>query len=171
MADAMTFRIEPIPDSPDADRALEALLHESYVGGGFTPPEIARTMFRAGAVRARGLVLVAHDPTGAMLGTLTLVTAESAARRLASADEVEFHLLCVRPDVRGHGIGRGLVKTALARAVDLGARGVVLWTQPPMHAAQRLYEQCGFRRDPGADFNRDQRQYLVYRCGLSMDRL
>jgi hypothetical protein len=37
----MTIRIEPIQDSPGADAALEALLHESYIVGGFTDPDLA----------------------------------------------------------------------------------------------------------------------------------
>jgi len=163
----MTIRIEPIQNSPHADAALEALLHESYVDAGFTAPDIAETMFRASAVRSRGVVLAACDRTGAMLGTLTLVTPDSPAKRLAGAHEVEFHLLCVRHDARGNGIGRALVEAALTRAETMGARGVVLWTQPAMDDAQRLYERCGFRRDPGADFSRDQRRFLVYRRALA----
>lgn len=165
-ANAMNIRIEPIQDSPDADAALEALLEESYVVGGFTAPDIAETMFRATAVRSRGVVLVARDRTGAMLGTVTLVSSDSSAKRLAAAGEVEFHLLCVRLDKRSRGIGRALVQAALVRAETTGARGVVLWTQPTMEAAQRLYLRCGFRRDPNADFSREQRQFLVYRRAL-----
>lgn len=160
---AMTIRIEPMAASPDADAALEALLHESYVGGGFTEPDLADTMLRAEAVRSRGVVLVAHDAAGVMLGTVTLVSFDSPARRLAAPDEAELHLLCVRPDMRRHGVGRALVQEALTRMQANGARGVVLWTQPTMDAAQRLYEQCGFRRDPAADFTRGARQFLVYR--------
>lgn len=162
----MTIRIEQIGDSLDADVALEALLYESYVGGGFTEPDRADTILRAVAVRSRGLVLVAHDQTDTILGTVTLVTSDSPAKRLASRDEVEFHLLCVRPDMRRSGIGRALVQAALARAQTMGARGVVFWTQPTMDAAQQLYEQCGFRRDPSADFARAERQFLVYRLAF-----
>jgi ribosomal protein S18 acetylase RimI-like enzyme len=163
----MTIRIEPIADSPDADAALEALLHESYVRGGFTVPDRAAAMFRGGAVRSRGLVLVAHDQAGVTLGTVTLVPSDSSARHLAAADEAEIHLLCVRPDMRRRGVGRALIEEALARAQTGGARGVVLWTQPTMAAAQRLYEQSGFQRDPRADFTRGQRQFLVYRLAFS----
>jgi ribosomal protein S18 acetylase RimI-like enzyme len=159
----MTIQIEPIADSAAADEALEALLHESYVGGGFTAPEVAATTLRAAAVRSRGTVLVAHDGAGAVLGSVTLVKADSPARRLASAGEQEIHLLCVRPDVRRSGVGRALVQDALTRARASGARGVVLWTQPTMGAAQRLYEQCGFRRDASADFAVGSRDFLVYR--------
>ena len=157
------IRIGPIADSTAADEALEALLHESYVGGGFTAPDKADTILKAGAVRSRGMVLMAHDDTGAALGTVTLVTPDSPAHRLATADERELHLLCVRADARRRGVGRALVQEALTRARASGARGVVLWTQPTMHAAQRLYEQCGFRRDPSADFATASRGFLVYR--------
>lgn len=162
----MTIRVEPIPDSRDADSALEALLHESYVGGGFTDADSADEL-RAAAVRARGAVLVALDRNGGLLGTVTLVGSDSAAARLATSNEVELHLLCVRADMRGRGIGRALVRTALARAARSRARGVVLWTQPTMDAAQRLYSQCGFRRDANADFSRGARQFLVYRRSLA----
>jgi ribosomal protein S18 acetylase RimI-like enzyme len=75
----------------------------------------------------------------------------------------ELHLLCVKPDARGGGIGEALVRAALDRAKAEGARGVVLWTQPTMAAAQRLYRRCGFERDPAADFTRGLRQFLVHR--------
>jgi ribosomal protein S18 acetylase RimI-like enzyme len=163
----MTIRIEPIADSPDADLALEALLHESYVGGGFTPPDVAGAIFRAEAVRSRGMVLLARDHAGVVLGTVTLVSPDSPARQVAAIDEVEIHLLCVRPDRRRGGVGRALVQEALSRAQATGARGVVLWTQPTMAAAQRLYERCGFRRDESADFTRGQRQFLVYRLAFA----
>lgn len=163
---SVAIRIQPLDDSPGADQALEALLHESYIGGGFTDPEFA-AMFRAPAVRSRGTVLVAVDERGTLLGTLTLVPHGSAASRLATTGEVEFHLLCVKPDMRGRGIGRALVESALEEAVNLGARGVVLWTQPAMVDAQRLYERSGFRRDARADFRRRNRQFLVYRRSLN----
>jgi len=158
----MTIRIEPIQASPEADGALEALLHQSYIGGGFTDPELAHTL-RAAAVRSRGTVLLARDPAGAILGTVTIVGPNSPARRLATDHEAELHLLCVSPNMRGNGIGTSLVQKALTLAKTRGARGIVLWTQPTMVAAQRLYLRCGFRRDPSADFKRGKRQFLVYR--------
>lgn len=161
----MEVRIRSLEDLPGADEALEELLVESYVGGGFTDLELA-PMLRADAVRSRGMVLMAVDASGTAVGTLTLVTSDSAASELANDNEVEFHLLCVRPDMRGRGIGRALVASALAEASKLGAHAVVLWTQPTMQAAQRLYEQSGFRRDSGADFTRHNREFLVYRRAM-----
>jgi ribosomal protein S18 acetylase RimI-like enzyme len=94
---------------------------------------------------------------------VTLVAPSSPARRLAAPEEFELHLLCVRPDARRRGIGEALVRNALQRAQAEGARGVVLWTQPTMEAAQRLYRRCGFERDASADFSRAARQFLVHR--------
>ena len=162
----MTARVEPLEDSPQADVALEALLYETYIEGGFTDAVFAHLLSGA-AVRSRGVVLAARDEAGVLLGTVTLVAADSPARRLADAGEVELHLLCVRPDARGRGTGEALVRAALDRAKAQGARGVVLWTQPAMAAAQRLYRRCGFERDPSADFTRGPRQFLVHRFTLT----
>ena len=153
--------VEPLEHSPQADSALEALLYETYVRGGFTDAILASSLLAA-AVRARGEVLAAHDRTD-LLGTVTLVAPSSAARRLATREEFELHLLCVRADARRRGIGEALVRAALQRAKAQGARGVVLWTQPTMAAAQRLYRRCGFERDTSADFSRGARQFLVHR--------
>jgi ribosomal protein S18 acetylase RimI-like enzyme len=156
------IRVEPLEESPQADAALEALLYETYVRGGFTDAILASTLLAA-AVRSRGEVLAARDRTDSLLGTVTLVAPSSPARRLAAPEEFELHLLCVRPDARRRGIGEALVRNALQRAHAEGARGVVLWTQPTMEAAQRLYRRCGFERDASADFSRAARQFLVHR--------
>ena len=156
------IRIEPLEASPQADAALEALLYETYVRGGFTDEILANTLVAA-AVRSRGDVLAARDQTNSLLGTVTLVGPGSRARRLARPEEFELHLLCVRPDARRRGIGEALVRDALQRAKAAGALGVVLWTQPTMDAAQRLYRRCGFERDEGADFSRGSRRFLVHR--------
>jgi ribosomal protein S18 acetylase RimI-like enzyme len=162
----MAVRVEPLDDSPRADAALEALLYESYIEGGFTDADLADSL-RAAAVRSRGVVLAARDQNDALLGTVTLVRADSPARRLATAGEVELHLLCVKPEARGRGTGEALVRDALDRARAAGASGVVLWTQPTMTAAQRLYRRCGFERDSSADFSRGARQFLVHRYALA----
>jgi len=154
--------IAPLEATPQADAALEALLYETYVRGGFTDAILASTLVAA-AVRARGEVLAARDGPDSLLGTVTLVPTGSPARRLATPEELELHLLAVRPDARRRGIGEALVRDALQRAKTRGARGVVLWTQPMMGAAQRLYRRCGFERDASADFSRGTRQYLVHR--------
>jgi len=162
------IRVEPLEGSAQADAALEDLLYETYVRGGFTDAILAHTL-RAPAIRSRGIVLAARDRTPSLLGTVTLVAPDSPARRLAASDELELHLLAVRPDARRRGIGEALVRDALQRAKAQGARGVVLWTQPMMDAAQRLYRRCGFERDASLDFSRGARQFLVHRYVFAND--
>lgn len=162
------IHVEPLEVSPEADEALEALLYETYVRGGFTDATLANTLLAA-AVRSRGEVLAARDRTRSLLGTVTLVAPGSPARRLATPEEFELHLLGVRPDARRRGIGEALVRDVLRRAKAQGARGVVLWTQPMMDAAQRLYRRCGFERDASADFSRGARQFLVHRYVFAHD--
>src|SRR5690606_23445368 len=128
------------------DAQLVGLLRAVYVGGGFTAEEVAATVFSPAAVRARGQLLYARAEGGELVGTVVVVPPESEASHLARSDEAELHLLAVSNGWRGHGIGRALVDAAIAAALDAGYRGMVLWTQPTMHAAHRVYERAGFVR-------------------------
>jgi ribosomal protein S18 acetylase RimI-like enzyme len=149
--------------SRTGDQELEALLRHVYVDGGFTEPDVARAMFTAEAVRARGRLLCARDAAGALIGTVIVVPPESAARRLAAPTEAEMHLLAVDGRCRGQGVGRALVHAAVESAQQAGYRGMVLWTQPTMLAAHRLYEELEFSRSPAEDFERGGRAFRVYR--------
>lgn len=163
MKTAETYEILDDAVSRAGNQELEALLRRVYVDGGFTEPEVARAMFTAEAVRARGRLLCARDAAGALIGTVIVVPPESPARRLAASDEAEMHLLAVDGRCRGQGLGRTLVRTAVESAQQAGYRGMVLWTQPTMLAAHRLYEQLGFSRSPTEDFERGGRPFRVYR--------
>jgi ribosomal protein S18 acetylase RimI-like enzyme len=57
--------------------------------------------------------------------------------------------LAVRPDAQRRGIGRGLLLDGLGWMRRRGARRAVVNTQLDNDAALMLYEQCGFRREPG----------------------
>jgi GNAT superfamily N-acetyltransferase len=145
------------------DEKLVALLRAVYVDGGFTAADVAAKAFSPAAVRARGRLLYASAEDGALVGTVVVVPPESEASRLAQEDEAELHLLAVAAELRGQGIGRSLVDAAMVAALDAGYRGMVLWTQPTMHTAHRLYEQAGFVRSPSEDFAREGRTFQVYR--------
>ena len=148
------------------DERLFELLRAAYVGGGFTSAELAATAFAAASVRARGRLLYASSERGELVGTVVVVPPESEASRLAQQDEAELHLLAVAAGHRGQGIGRALVDAAVTAARQAGYRGVVLWTQPTMHAAHRVYEQAGFVSSPSEDFTRHGRAFQVYRRRL-----
>ncbi len=163
----MPIEILPSSEREIADETLEALLWRAYVDGGFTAPEVASVAFAAAAVRARGEVLVAWQcgVAAAPVGVVVVVPPTSGARKIARADEVEMHLLAVDASCRGHGLGRLLVERALVEGARVGGKQMVLWTQPAMHAAQRLYASSGFLRAPARDAAitaATQREFLVY---------
>lgn len=110
---------------------------------------------RNAEARARHADLLAmfdgQDGSGSIVGTITLVPPGSPFTELAQDDEYELRMLAVSPIERGRGIGRTLARAAMDRAVELGARRIVLTTMDTMHAAHRLYEQMGFARREDLD--------------------
>jgi len=150
-------------EHPVTDGELEHLLRRSYVDGGFTSPERAASMFGGAAVRARGQLLFTRDPsTRALTGMVIVVRPDSPARLIAGADEIEMHLLAVSPEHQGAGLGAHLVQAALDAVRREPFARMVLWTQPTMHAAHRLYERAGFVRAKERDMERHGRAMLVY---------
>jgi len=145
------------------DDELVALLRCVYVGGGFTDADVADVVFTPEAIRARGQLLCARGIRGTLMGTVMVVPPDSPARRLAANDEAEMHLLAVGEDCRGLGVGSALVDAAVAAARRAGYRGMVLWTQPTMVGARRLYDRAGFSRSRSEDFKRHGRSFHVYR--------
>lgn len=57
----------------------------------------------------------------------------------------ELVKMAVAPDHQGHGTGRRLIRAAVDRARELGARRVTLETNATLASAVHLYETSGFR--------------------------
>ncbi|WP_296666259.1 GNAT family N-acetyltransferase [Demequina sp.] len=111
---------------------------------------------RDAEARARHADLLAmidgEKATGAIVGTITLVPPGSPFIEFAQDGEFELRMLAVSPMERGRGIGRTLTRAAMDRAVEQGARRIVLSTMDTMHSAHRLYERMGFARREDLDW-------------------
>jgi len=67
-------------------------------------------------------------------------------------DECEIAKMAVAPAARGRGLGDLLMEAAIAFAVDMGARRLVIVSNTVLEPAIRLYQKHGFVRVPlGSD--------------------
>ena len=161
--ETVQFRIDRTDSSAAVDPEIGDLLTRVYVEEGYTTRERSATLFAPRAVCSRGQVICARAQAGgALAGIVIVVRPDAPARRMARADETEMHLLAVDPAYRGLGLGRTLVGAAAEYAHELGFRKIVLWTQPSMTAARKLYESAGFARAARRDPVFDGVQFLAY---------
>jgi len=95
-------------------------------------------------------VFVASQPAdgGRIVGLLTLATFRVPSGKRAWIEDV-----VVDEAERGQGIGEALVRAALAKAAEQGAKSVELTSRPARQAANRLYQRLGFTQ-PGTNFYR-----------------
>ncbi|MBO8192602.1 GNAT family N-acetyltransferase [Streptomyces oryzae] len=133
------------------------LVARAYLDGGLldfgdSDPYL-KTLRDAASRAAHAELLVAEDHQGALLGTVTFVGQGGRYAELARKGEGEFRMLGVRESARGRGVGEALVRACISRGRELGLSGLVLSTQPTMHAAHRLYERLGFLRTPARDWS------------------
>lgn len=146
------------PARPEEYPALGDLTGQAYLGDGHLTdpgdPYLGVLRDVAGrAARAEVLVAVADGtPDAAVLGCVTFVPAPGPMSDIAREGQAEIRMLAVSPAARGRGAGETLVRECLRRAREAGRNGLVLSTQPSMHAAHRLYERLGFRRTPQRDW-------------------
>lgn len=159
----MDFLVGTADELKINDPEMVQLLTVVYVDDGFVTPETAVSLFEPAAVRSRGKIIGAREKQTLMLaGMVIVVYPDSPARRMAQDNETEMHLLGVKPEYRGNGLGKVLVAAAINDAKQGGYSKMLLWTQATMHAAHRLYEASGFIRAPGRDFIRAGRDFKVY---------
>jgi ribosomal protein S18 acetylase RimI-like enzyme len=151
---------------PSNYAALARLLTTVYAGEGYRSQPLDRSDVVTLAEQA--LLLVALDADADFRGTrvvgiVGLARGGNGATRVAVIGEGEVQRLAVAQDARSKGVGRALVEECVARSRAAGDLRLVLWTQPSMTSAQRLYERMGFERRPDRD-TPDPRgfQRLVY---------
>lgn len=100
---------------------------------------------------ADGVVLVA-ELESRIVGSVTFAPPGSSMSEGDDPAAATIRLLGVDETARGQGVGEALVRACLDLATAAGLSRVRLGTRPSMHAAHRLYERLGFRRDPVRDF-------------------
>jgi ribosomal protein S18 acetylase RimI-like enzyme len=138
--DPGTVAIEIVEVLDDAVRtAVERLLPQLSRSAAYSEQTLAWVV----AHEATTLFVAKLEDTGDVVGALTLVMYPLPTGLRAHVDDV-----VVDDVVRGRGVGEALVRAALDRAVEVGARTVDLTSRPSREAAIRLYERVGFvRRD------------------------
>jgi len=85
-------------------------------------------------------LLLARDPDGQIIGSLTLVVFRTPTGTRAWIEDV-----VVDEAARGRGAGEELVGEAIRLASESGARTLDLTSRPKRGAANALYEKVGFR--------------------------
>jgi ribosomal protein S18 acetylase RimI-like enzyme len=149
-----------------ADDEIEDLLVRTYVNGGFTDMQRGALIFAPSAVRVRGEILHVRNVRRQLVGMVVFVSPDSPGRVFAEVRECELHLLATAPEARRCGIGRALIMAAAEKARREGFERILLWTQPSMVAAQRLYRTLGFARVPNRDFVLARREFLFFQKNL-----
>jgi ribosomal protein S18 acetylase RimI-like enzyme len=163
-----TLDIRPVrPDEYEAAGRLVVAAYRSLPGG-HSSDEYDLELAAVGRRAAEADVLVAVED-GSLVGCVTYVPDPSSPwAELLDEGEAGIRMLAVLPSAQGHGVGRALVETCVARARAAGRSGLMLHTTPWMAAAHHLYESAGFERARQRDWVPvPEVPLLAYRLALS----
>jgi ribosomal protein S18 acetylase RimI-like enzyme len=129
-----------------ADAALVAPLFDAYrrFYGLASDLVLSRRYLTERLERGESVVLLAEAPGGEALGFVQMYPTFSSLR---AARVFVLYDLYVVPEARRHGVARRLMEAAVDEARAEGAAALSLQTARTNHAAQRLYESLGWKRD------------------------
>jgi aminoglycoside 6'-N-acetyltransferase I len=150
-----------IANSTDAS-AVADLLYE-FNGEALSPGELGQRLEEAGGLET----LFLGELEGSLAGLLVLRTGPTIS---SAEDRAEVTELYVRPASRRRGVGRALVREALAYAQSRGCTEVHLLVDPENTAALSFYGAAGFRRDLW-DMRRDLRGRAGHRNWPTPEKL
>ncbi len=140
---------------PGEYAAVGELTATAYLADGLVHTDYLTALRDASSRGALGHLLVAVEvTTHELLGTASLFTASAGPRWAEGASEGDavLRMLAVAPAARRRGVGRALTLACIRRARQMGLKRLLLSTAPAMQAAQSLYRELGFRRDPESDW-------------------
>ncbi|TNC23377.1 GNAT family N-acetyltransferase [Amycolatopsis alkalitolerans] len=115
-------------------------------------PKYVQTLSDAAGRAEHAELLVAVNPAGELLGSVTVVRSGTRYSEISREDELEFRMLSTSPSARGRSVGEALTRAVLDRARELGLRRVVMSSLDAMKTAHRLYGRLGFARLPDRDW-------------------
>ena len=145
----MSLQIESAP--PEAAPAVIELIHRVFDEYGFIwDPEDEFWDLLAEPrvfpyIEPRGALWVMRDADALVVGSI-------AAERL-DPETVELHRLYLDADLRGQGLGRRLLETAVDWARAGGAQMIELWSDTRFQDAHRLYERLGYIKTDSRELN------------------
>ena len=133
----MDVTIRPIKD--EADAAAFRSLNEEWISGHFVLEEHDREQLAdpIGAYIETGGEILIADLEGRPIGCVALMRDDPGAYELSK--------MAVSSELRGRGVGRMLLTSAIARARELGARTLFLGSSTRLPDAVHLYEAVGFQ--------------------------
>ena len=148
--------VEVSPARPEEYATLGGIVVAAYrhVDGAWMSDGYAATIADVGGRAAQpGVVVLAARIEGQPVGCATVALSNSDfAEGDAGDDAAVLRMVGVDPAFQGLGAGRALVAVAAAIARESERRRLILFTQPVMTSAQRLYESLGFLRRPETDW-------------------
>lgn len=137
----------------DLDRAsLQELLMEFYtLQISRAIPEVAEQLTPAMGTQdfwdgfddyfpPNGAMVLAHTDTGALIGM--------GMMRKMRPDAAEFKRMYVKPEGRGHGIGRRMIEMRISAAREMGLKSIFADTLRASTTMHAIYRDMGFREIP-----------------------
>lgn len=104
------------------------------------------------AKRAAAKVWVAHR-AGEVVGTIALWPAGAKGSEAWLPNAVDVRHLGVDASVQGQGVSKQLIQAAEAWARAHGAKSACLHVRRGAVGVRRVYERCGYVRDPSGDLD------------------
>jgi GNAT superfamily N-acetyltransferase len=143
---------EAAPAELDTVRALLARANEQFrsvLDPAAFEPYLAMVLDVEGRADAASVLVARID--GHLAGTVTFFPDAADEGWGADAGTSGLRAMAVDPHYRGAGLGRSLVDACVLRSRAVGSAALALHTATWLADAIRLYERCGFVRDPAAD--------------------